>query len=297
MRQFRFHVRLPDDGLNSVGRAIASDDSVTREAIVWLNLLRDGTATAVYELSGKPAAIEPHLDTGDDILEHSIFDIDEERCALYVCFEPDEAVEALIAIHDHYPIVIDLPIPVRTDGTLTLTIASTQSTAQEAFGAVPSEVEVNLEHIGDFRMGQAELEIYLTDRQLEVLQTAVEHGYYELPSQVTQADLAVELSCSAATVGTHLRKAEARLVRAIVGAGHSEVRDLARRPTGTRYLEPRRSRHRLLVRTSHAQSLPPRLSVEHRTRRARSRSRGGPIHCVRRRPSPRRQTRVPRSSA
>ena len=217
MRQFRFRVRPPDGGLTSVGRAIGESEDLHRDSLAWLNLLRDETATVVYRLSGDTSAIEPSLESASDVLAHQVFASSRDRCALYCQFEPDPGVEALIAIHDHYPVVIDLPIPVEAGGELCLTVASVQSVAEEAFAAVPDSVAVELEHVGSYRPGRPDLAGYLTERQREVLETALELGYYEVPSQVTQADIAAACDCSAGTVSTHLRKAESLLVRGVIG--------------------------------------------------------------------------------
>lgn len=54
------------------------------------------------------------------------------------------------------------------------------------------------------------------DRQREILNTAVEMGYYELPREVTLAELAEEIGVAKTTVSQHLRKAERRVVEFVV---------------------------------------------------------------------------------
>lgn len=215
MRQFQFRVRPPGDGLNSVGRAVAAAPTLRRKALLWLNLLRDGTAIAVYELAGDPVAVEAHVQESD-VHDAAVFDRGEDRCGLYVVFDPDDDVEAMLAIHDRYPLVFDLPITFTDDGALQLTVASVQRIAQQAFDEVPSSVDVRLEHVAGYGVERPDLRAHLTDRQLEVLSTALEMGYYEVPSAVTQDDIAGVLECSAATVSTHLKKAEAALVRGVL---------------------------------------------------------------------------------
>ncbi|MFB6270658.1 MAG: helix-turn-helix domain-containing protein, partial [Halobacterium sp.] len=56
----------------------------------------------------------------------------------------------------------------------------------------------------------------LTDRQREVVETAVDLGYYDVPRTAGQDDVAAELDCASSTVAEHLRKAEAALARAAV---------------------------------------------------------------------------------
>nr|WP_276252178.1 helix-turn-helix domain-containing protein [Halomicroarcula sp. SHR3] len=43
-------------------------------------------------------------------------------------------------------------------------------------------------------------------------------GYYDQPRGATQADVAEVLDCSPQTAGTHLRKAESKVMRAVLAA-------------------------------------------------------------------------------
>ncbi|WP_137285727.1 helix-turn-helix domain-containing protein [Halorussus salinisoli] len=52
----------------------------------------------------------------------------------------------------------------------------------------------------------------LTDRQREVIQTAYDEGYYEVPREVTTGDIAAELGVDPSTVAEHLQRAERNLL-------------------------------------------------------------------------------------
>lgn len=52
----------------------------------------------------------------------------------------------------------------------------------------------------------------LTDRQREVLEHALEHGYFEWPRRTTSEELATDLGITRATYLEHLRKAERTLL-------------------------------------------------------------------------------------
>lgn len=56
----------------------------------------------------------------------------------------------------------------------------------------------------------------LTTRQQEVLTLAVERGYYDLPRETTTAELASDLEIGRRTVEDHLRRAERKLLMALV---------------------------------------------------------------------------------
>jgi DNA-directed RNA polymerase specialized sigma24 family protein len=52
----------------------------------------------------------------------------------------------------------------------------------------------------------------LTDRQREVIQTAYDEGYYEVPREATTGDVAAELDVDPSTVAEHLQRAERNLL-------------------------------------------------------------------------------------
>ncbi len=58
----------------------------------------------------------------------------------------------------------------------------------------------------------------LTDRQREVVRTAHEMGYYEIPRQVPTEEIAAELDLDQSTVSEHLQRAERNLLRHALGA-------------------------------------------------------------------------------
>jgi DNA-binding CsgD family transcriptional regulator len=53
----------------------------------------------------------------------------------------------------------------------------------------------------------------LTDRQREVVRTAYDMGYYEVPREVSTGDVAAELDLDPSTVAEHLQRAERNLLR------------------------------------------------------------------------------------
>ncbi|NHN60804.1 MULTISPECIES: helix-turn-helix domain-containing protein [Halorussus] len=56
----------------------------------------------------------------------------------------------------------------------------------------------------------------LSPRQREALATATDLGYYRIPRDVTTADVAAELGIERRTLEEHLRRAENKLVRALI---------------------------------------------------------------------------------
>ena len=74
----------------------------------------------------------------------------------------------------------------------------------------------DFQNIGTVTLGRLEevggSEAKLTARQLEVVQHALDNGYYEWPREDTSAELANEMGISRPTFLEHLRKAESKLL-------------------------------------------------------------------------------------
>ncbi|WP_122088711.1 helix-turn-helix domain-containing protein [Halalkalicoccus subterraneus] len=74
----------------------------------------------------------------------------------------------------------------------------------------------DFDRIGTVTLGKVtkftEPESQLTDRQLEVVQCALESGYFEWPREINSEELAEKLDINRATALEHLRKAESKLL-------------------------------------------------------------------------------------
>lgn len=93
------------------------------------------------------------------------------------------------------------------DGT-TLTFVG----PQEAISATIRDYEdagvsTDLERLGAYRGSSGALSA-LTDRQEEVVRTAFDLGYYDVPRTASTDDVATELGLDSSTVSEHLRRAE-----------------------------------------------------------------------------------------
>lgn len=59
----------------------------------------------------------------------------------------------------------------------------------------------------------------VSDRQMEIVNAAIEAGYYDIPRRVSLRELAAQLGASRSTIGEHLQRAEAVLMHRLVEGG------------------------------------------------------------------------------
>lgn len=103
--------------------------------------------------------------------------------------------------------------PTLTDCGIEMSILGPQETIREVIRTLETVgVTPTLRKIGSYR-GETSVLDSLTDRQLEVIETAYDLGFYEIPRQATTEDVADELEVKAATVSNHLQRGERNLLR------------------------------------------------------------------------------------
>lgn len=103
------------------------------------------------------------------------------------------------------------------DSGATLSLVGSQDTISgtireyEAAGISPE-----LRKLGPYEGGEKPADA-LTDRQEEVIQTAFDMGYYEVPREVSTEAIAAELDLDPSTVTEHLQRAERNVLRRLFG--------------------------------------------------------------------------------
>lgn len=109
------------------------------------------------------------------------------------------------------------PITYRHDGTAAVKIAGPIDAIQKATTRLSESIQTEIEGIEDFDSRNEIVTSVLTKRQRDAIMAAVELGYYESPREAYVKDIANKIGCAESTAGEHLRKAETKLLRIIVG--------------------------------------------------------------------------------
>ncbi|MFB6298635.1 MAG: helix-turn-helix domain-containing protein [Halobacteriales archaeon] len=109
--------------------------------------------------------------------------------------------------------------PEVTDDGVTMSLVGSQEAIAGTIDEYEREgVSPDLRKLGEYQGRQQPLD-RLTDRQREVIQTAFEMGYYEVPRSVSTEDIAAELDVDSSTVAEHLQRAERNLLSHHLSSG------------------------------------------------------------------------------
>lgn len=193
----------------------AREDEVRVEAVLYVNPGPEGEYVELLELRGDLEKASAVLASSSDALEYEVTGSDGRGLAYVQCRTSKPVGDLLAVLHDN-EIVVDWPIRFADEGDrgLEVTVFGTNRAIQRAVSDLPADIDFTLERLGEYDGDAGRLAGVLTDRQLEVLELAVEEGYYDVPRRTTHRELAETLGVAAGTVSEHLQRIESKLVHA-----------------------------------------------------------------------------------
>lgn len=212
MREFNMVLRSEDGTYNSVDEAIIDHPTLSRESAQHFELMSDGTSVLLYHINGDADELEALLSAEPSALSYDVFEVEDDGLRAHVHFAADTVSTGLIHLIEEYDLIVDPPLEIDEDGGLHMSVAGSPDDIREAATMRPETIEIHLEEAADEDVDRIDVTSLLTDRQLEVLEVAIQQGYYEIPREATNEDIAAELDCSTSTVGEHLRKIESRII-------------------------------------------------------------------------------------
>ncbi|WP_396610672.1 helix-turn-helix domain-containing protein [Haloferax sp. S1W] len=215
MRYTTLTLGWDDTELHPLTAAFTGDEGITIESLHYVNSVGDDGYAELSHLRGDLDAARDILET---ISEVRAFDISADGIA-YIHYESSPLMDRLLAVIFDHAVVLTWPVSFhRTNGNLAaqLTLLGTEDALSQAIATIPAEIDVSLVRTGQYRASVHDPLSALTDRQREVLDTAVRAGYYEVPREATHRDIAAELSVAPGTVSEHLQRIESNLVSSLV---------------------------------------------------------------------------------
>lgn len=221
MRYLRARLDLPPALRHPMQRFLRESDAVTREELLTWNLLPERDIEyALFYVVGDQQRYRTAIERVESIPEFTISTIDDESFYVYVCQETREEETAWRAAFAELNLVVMPPIVYDERGRTHITVVGTEGNLGELvenLDAGPG-VDVEVLELGSFDRRHGTIAGQLTDRQLEVVETAVESGYYAVPKEASLEAVADRVGVARSTASTVLRRAEANVMRALVGA-------------------------------------------------------------------------------
>lgn len=186
-------------------------DGVDPVAVHQTRLLESGSAVTLFEARGDEAQLDDALTDTDAVLEYTI--TGEDEYMVYSHSVPHEVAIDIFELRGATETIVQMPLRFTPDGGLRGTLIGADANFQEFVAGLPEELRAELECTGEYQPNLDHLLADLTERQREILRTAIELGYYEKPRSASQTDIAERLGIAASSVSDHLRRIEAKVFR------------------------------------------------------------------------------------
>ncbi len=201
-------VAYPDEeGFTRLDRRV-NELGLAYRAIHRMELLDDDTVAMFAEGRGDIAGLRRVLSESPEVFEFSVTG-DDNGFFSYTRYAADDLTRMVMEGRRESSHLMDMPVEHTADGGLRMTLIGTEAAFADVLSEQPEDVRVEVERTGPYTPGPRHVVSRLTERQREVLEAAVDLGYYREPREATHDEIAAATGLSETTVGEHLRKIEA----------------------------------------------------------------------------------------
>ena len=214
MRSATVILTWDDFALHPLDEAFRLADGTDIEVTYYINPVNDGTYIELCEFGGDLDRARAVLDDTGAVIN---YEMSEGIGVAYVHYRASDALDGLVTLPQNNEIVIQWPIEFIRHGDrgIRVTLVGTEAAMQAAFAAIPPGIDLSLTRTGEYEHAPTRTWSTLTDRQREVLDTALRAGYYSVPRETTHHEIADELGLAPATVSEHLQRIEARVMSSL----------------------------------------------------------------------------------
>jgi len=216
MKYVRLRVTFSEATINPVHEAICDSAAVERDVLLHEDRSGPGRDTLLYRVDGDPDVFAEMLGDAPGVLEWAFTAVENGRFYAFVEEETPDRDEEILDALSRTGITTVPPVEFDSDGTATFTIVGTAGAIRPALEELPDEMGMDVIRVGEYDRRRELFDSGLTSRQREAVAAAVDAGYYDSPRRGSIDDVATNLGVAASTAAEHLRKAESRVMAAVL---------------------------------------------------------------------------------
>lgn len=217
MRYLTVRIHATDMGaFHPLGKRLAEESSINREALHHVELLADGTVLTLAEGSGDRERYEEIMSESSHVEDYLVSG--DGRWIATTQFEANDSLQEVLELRRTADLVIETPVKINDDGSVRITFLGNESEFQALYDKATGSpaFDITVVETGAYDPDAPSFMRVLTTRQQEILQVAVEAGYYSNPRGATHEDIADTVGIAPTTVGDHLREIESRVFETLV---------------------------------------------------------------------------------
>jgi predicted DNA binding protein len=216
MRYLRVRLAFSEQVRHPMHQFLVAHPEMDREELWTWRFVGDLPAM-LFRVVG---AMEPYRDRigeVDTISEYTLTPVTEDSFYAFVRATPTSEEWDWILAFAQESIVVIPPVVYTETGTAVFEVLGDPEDLRALLAGLPESVDTTVERLGEYDR-RRDPETVLTDRQREVVATATELGYYDVPREATVADVAAKLDVTDSTVSAHLRKAESAVMGEVLSS-------------------------------------------------------------------------------
>lgn len=215
MKYLHLTLREPPEWRNPMHTFLMRHDEMRKAELLNWNTSAEDLDIILFRIVGAEGPYTDALDDSAFVVGYETAPIDDDSFYVYIEHETRDEDQQFREPFLERRVLAVPPIEYTEDGETKVEIVGRSADVQATVDSIPAKIDVQIDQVGEYDRGLHTSPSLLTDRQLEAVRAALDHGYYEIPREGTIEDVAATLDCAPSTASNHLRKAEARLVEAI----------------------------------------------------------------------------------
>ncbi|WP_411968195.1 helix-turn-helix domain-containing protein [Haloferax sp. YSSS75] len=220
MRSLRLRLHPDDEQMHPMHSFVVDHEAFEQTRLRHWNPAVDDVNTILFEVVGSDIdAYREALEASPSVVSYEVVSTPGET--FYVTVQDELSVASAEQTHAFTQdgLVVVPPVVFDGDGSIHVTVVGSATALQSAVDRTPEGIDVDVVAVQRFTGPSEQSSAMLSPRQREAVETAVACGYYREPRAGTVADVADRLDCSASTAAEHLRKAEMKIMAAVVDDG------------------------------------------------------------------------------
>lgn len=152
----------------------------------------------------------------DEVIDYELESAGTDAFYAYIYDEMTPTSRAMFEPASYDGLVVVPPVVYDENGTVSMSAFGPADVLQAAIDAQPDFVGAEVRAISGLTGVPQVTRSELSDRQQAALSAGLELGYYAVPREASQADVADALGCAPSTAAEHLRKGESKLIRSVL---------------------------------------------------------------------------------
>jgi predicted DNA binding protein len=214
MRYLRVRLAFSEQVRHPMHQFLVAHPEMDREEL-WTWRFFGDLPAMLFRVVGPIEPYREQIAGVDAVSEYTLTPVTEDSFYAFVRATPTSEEWDWILAFAQESLVVLPPVVYTEAGAAVFEVLGNPENLRALLADLPASVNSTVERVGGSDLRRAP-ETVLTDRQRDVVATAAELGYYDVPREATVADVAAELDIADSTVSTHLRKAESAVMETVL---------------------------------------------------------------------------------